>query len=218
MAQALATFTATMPATFPAILAEHHARRSIHQRPPRPHHRSRPPPDKATGEQGRRQAHRASGKWSGGCIGIAPNIKTPCRRVKMANRAYSRKAPGIHREQKKTPHSVSHAGHGYFWSFARSSSSKIGCNRIYNKIKGGTSLHLDCTTSAGAGQAKVKRRAIGPGRPAILNYFLSIQFTDRDTAGCSTGCCNSRGAAHTAAPCGCHRQPVPAARRGLPGG
>lgn len=32
-----------------------------------------------------------------------PNIKTPYRRVKMANKAYSRKAPGIHREQKKDP-------------------------------------------------------------------------------------------------------------------
>lgn len=87
----------------------------------------------------------------------------------MANRAYSRKAPGIHREQKKTPHSVSHAGHGYFWSFARSSSSKIGCNRIYNKIIVGTSLHFDCTTSAGAGQAKVKRRAV-----VVLVYLAAI--------------------------------------------
>lgn len=58
----------------------------------------------------------------------------------MANKAHSRKAPGIHREQKKTPHSVSHAGQCYFWSFARSSSSKTGCNRIYSKTKGGTSF------------------------------------------------------------------------------
>ena len=78
----------------------------------------------------------------------------------MANKAHSRKAPGIHREQKKTPHSVSHAGQCYFWSFARSSSSRTGCNRIYNKINGGTSLHGNCSTYAGAGQAKVNRRAV----------------------------------------------------------
>ena len=72
---------------------------------------------------------------------MAPNIKTPHRCIKMANRAYSRKAPGIHQEQRKTPHSVSNAGQGYYFcSFARSSSSKIGCNRIYSKIKGGTSV------------------------------------------------------------------------------
>nr|DAQ65351.1 MAG TPA: hypothetical protein [Caudoviricetes sp.] len=93
----------------------------------------------------------------------------------MANRAYSRKAPGIHREQKKTPHSLRHAGHGYFWSFARSSSSKIGCNRIYNRIIVGTSLHFDCTTSAGAGQAKVKRRAV-----AVLVYLAAISGTAVD--------------------------------------
>ena len=58
----------------------------------------------------------------------------------MANKAYSRKAAGIHREQKKTPHSVSHAGQCYFWSFARSRSSNTGCNRIYSRIKGGTSF------------------------------------------------------------------------------
>lgn len=136
--------------------------------------------DKSTGERERRQAGSASGKPRSRAQrhairpqttgteqagrrryrGIVPNIKTPYTRVKMANMAYSRKAPGIHREQKKTPHSLRHAGHGYFWSFARSSISKIGCNRIYNKIKGGTSLHRDCTTSAGAGQAKVNRRAV----------------------------------------------------------
>ena len=60
----------------------------------------------------------------------------------MANRAYSRKAAGIHQQQKKTPHSVSHAGQCYFWSFARSSSSNTGCNRIYNKINGGTSFRF----------------------------------------------------------------------------
>lgn len=92
--------------------------------------------------------------------GIAPNIKTPYSGVKMANMAYSRKAPGIHREQRKTPHSVSHAGQCYFCSFARSSSSRIGCNRIYNKIKGRTSSHGNCSTYAGAGQEKVNRRAV----------------------------------------------------------
>ena len=108
--------------------------------------------------QGHKQ--RLQGKRGGGGIGIAPNIKTPYRRVKTANKAHSRKAHGIHREQKKTPHSVSHAGHGYFWSFARSSSSRTGCNRIYNRIKGGTSSRGNCSTYAGAGQAKVNRRVV----------------------------------------------------------
>lgn len=184
--QVLATFTATLPATFaqrgttmpatfatfPATLAERHARRSIHRRPPgaAPPEQAAPPTkqqgnkgggkrtaqaaslgaeDRAT-PQGHKQ--RPQGEQDGGGIGIAASIKTPCRRVKMANRAYSRKAPGIHREQKETPHSVSHAGRCYFWSFARSSNSRMGCSRIYSKIIVGTSLHLDCTTSAGAGQ------------------------------------------------------------------
>ena len=56
--------------------------------------------DNAT-PQGHKQ--RPQGKQDGGGIGIAPNIKTPHRGVKMANMAYSRKAPGIHREQKKNP-------------------------------------------------------------------------------------------------------------------
>ena len=161
-------------------MAERHARQSSRRRPPRLHHRSRPPPHKATGERERRQAGSASGKprsmgqrhairpqtTATGQAGrrryrgIAPNIKTPYSGIKMANKAYSRKTPGIHREQKKTPHSVSHAGQCYFWSFARSSSSSTGCNRIYNKINGGTSLHGNCSTYAGAGQAKVKRRAV----------------------------------------------------------
>lgn len=58
--------------------------------------------------QGHKQ--RPQGKQGGGGIVIAPNIKTPYRDVKMANRAYSRKAAGIHQQQRKTPHSVSHAG------------------------------------------------------------------------------------------------------------
>ena len=51
------------------------------------------------GENATPQGHkqRPQGKQGCGGIGIAPNIKTPCRCVKTANRAYSRKAPGIHR-------------------------------------------------------------------------------------------------------------------------
>ena len=174
-----ATF-ATFTATFTATLVERHARRSGHRSPPRPHRRSRVhPPTRHQGNMdgGNLAAKAASPgaednttpqghKWrpqgdrDGGGIGIAPSIKTPHRGVKMANRAYSRKAAGIHREQKKTPHSVGHAGHGYFWSFARSSSSKTGCNRIYNRTKGGTSLYGNCSTYAGAGQAKVNRRVV----------------------------------------------------------
>lgn len=150
-------------ATFPANLAESHERRSSHRRPPRPHRRSKPPPTKQQGNEngGKLAAHHTSGKpRSMGqrraikpqtestdqagrrrYRGIAPNIKTPYRCIKMANRAYSRKTAGIHQQQRKTPHSVSHAGQGcYFWSFARSSRSNTGCNRIYNKINGGTSF------------------------------------------------------------------------------
>lgn len=123
-------------------------RRSRGQPPTRPqghkgggklaaHAASRSAGDNTT-PQGHKQGPQNTRGYGG--IGIATNIKTPCRRIKMANMAYSRKAPGIHREQRKTPHSVSHAGQGYFCSFARSSSSRMGCNRIYNKIKGGTSF------------------------------------------------------------------------------
>lgn len=88
--------------------------------------------------QGHKQGPQNARGYGG--IGIAPNIKTPYRRIKTANRAQSRKAAGIHRQQRKTPHSASHAGQCYFWSFARSSRSNTGCNRIYNKINGGTSF------------------------------------------------------------------------------
>lgn len=130
-------------------------------RTPRPHRRSRAqPPTKPQGnENGGKLAAQAASRSAGdnatpqghkqgpqntrgyGGIEIAPNIKTPYRRIKTANRAHSRKAAGIHQQQRKTPHSVSHAGQGcYFWSFARSSRSNTGCNRIYNKINGGTSF------------------------------------------------------------------------------
>ena len=56
--------------------------------------------DNAT-PQGHKQ--RPQGKQDGAGIGIAPNIKMPYRRVKIANKAYSRKAAGIHREKKKNP-------------------------------------------------------------------------------------------------------------------
>ena len=178
MAQVLATFTATLPATFarsrttmpatfatfpetlPATLAESHARRSSRRRPPRPHRLSRgQPPARPQGHKdGGKLEAQAESRSAGdndtpqghkqgpqntlgyGSIEIAQNIKTHYRCIKMANMAYSRKAAGIHQQQRKTPHSVSHAGQGYFWSFARSSSSRMGCNRIYNKIKGGTSF------------------------------------------------------------------------------
>ncbi|OKZ95074.1 MAG: hypothetical protein BHV90_24020 [Clostridiales bacterium 42_27] len=87
LAQTPATFTATMPATFarsqttmpatfatfPAILAERHARRSIHRSPPETAPPEQAAPGKATGEQGRRQAHRASGKSRSG--GATPRHK-----------------------------------------------------------------------------------------------------------------------------------------------
>lgn len=172
-------------ATFPETLAESLARRSSHRRPPATE--TAPPEQetaagKATGQQGRRQAGSAPRKRQateqgttprhkainnghrahsgGGIYRNSAQNKTPRRAVKVANRAYCRKAAGIHQKQRKTPHSVSHAGQCYFWSFARSSSSRTGCNRIYNKINGGTSSRGNCSTYAGAGQAKVKRRAV----------------------------------------------------------
>lgn len=59
---------------------------------------------------------------------------------------------------------------------------------------------------------KNNRPGIAPGRPVAWEIICG------DTAGCSIACCNGRGAAHTVAPCGCLRQSVPAARRGLPVG
>lgn len=181
MAQVLATFTATLPATFarsrttmpatfatfpetfPATLAERHARRSSRRTTPdriagaghrrRQGHRgtrtaaswqrTAQPASHGAGDNDTPQGHKQGlqSKRDGGGIGIAPNMKTPYRCVKMTNKTHSRKAPGIHQKQRKTPHSVSHAGQGcYFWSFARSSSNRMGCNKIYSKIKGSTSF------------------------------------------------------------------------------
>lgn len=117
-----ATF-ATFAETFPATLAESHARRSSRRRPPRPPRRSRgqPPAWPQGDENGGKLAAQAASheagynatpqdhkqgpqnKRDGGGIEIATNIKTPYTRVKTANKANSRKAPGIHREQKKNP-------------------------------------------------------------------------------------------------------------------
>lgn len=151
-----ATF-ATSPATMTATLAERRATTRSHGQhggpatPPRaPGRRTMAASWQHTAKaamhgggcnatpQGHKQGVQRA--QSGGNVGTADRVKAPHSGVKMANRAYSRKAPGIHREQKKTPHSLRHAGHGYFWSFARSSSSNTGCNKIYNRITGGTSL------------------------------------------------------------------------------
>ena len=138
-----ATF-ATFPATLVATLAARYATPGSPGQHGGAHttsHRDRatekgPATDKATGAQGRQAGstpqkqqdtaqrttprHRAINKarrtrgTAAVYIGIAQSIKTPYRCVKMANKAYSRKAPGIHREKKETPHSVSHAGRWLF--------------------------------------------------------------------------------------------------------
>ena len=79
---------------------------------------------------------------NGGNIGIAPRIKTPYRCVKMANKAYSKKPPEYTGSKGKPRTACAMRGGGHFWSLARSKSRRIGCNRIYNRIKRGTSLQL----------------------------------------------------------------------------
>lgn len=75
--------------------------------------------DKAAGAQGRRQAGSAPRKRKATEQGTTPRHKAAneghrTRGATMANRAYSRKAAGIHQQQRKTPHSVSHAGRWLF--------------------------------------------------------------------------------------------------------
>ena len=48
-----------------------------------------------------------------------PNIKTPYRCIKMANKAHRRKAPGIHREQKKNPAQREPCGAMLFLEFCK---------------------------------------------------------------------------------------------------
>lgn len=74
--------------------------------------------------QGHKQ--RTQGNRYGGGIGISPNIKTPHRCVKMANRAYSRKAPGIRREQKKNPAQREPCGARLFLEFCKVKQQKHG--------------------------------------------------------------------------------------------
>lgn len=108
--------------------------------------------------QGHKQgAQRTRG---GSNVGTAARVKAPYRGVKMANKAYNKKSPEYTGSKGKPRTACAMRGVGHFWSLARSKSSRMGCNRIYNKIKGGTSLHGNCSTYAGAGQAKVNRRAV----------------------------------------------------------
>ena len=67
--------------------------------------------------QGHKQG--AQRTQSGGNVGTAARVKTPYRGVKMVNKAHGRKAPGIHREQRETPHGVSHAGRWSFLAFGQ---------------------------------------------------------------------------------------------------
>lgn len=79
---------------------------------------------------------------SGGNIGTAPRVKAPYRCVKIANKEYRKKPPEYTGSKGKPRTACAMRGGGHFWSFARSKSKRIGCNRIYNRIKGGTSLQL----------------------------------------------------------------------------
>lgn len=152
-----ATF-ATFPETFPATLAERHARRSS-RRSPRPTPQEQgAAADKATGAKGRRQAGSASGKPRR--TGQRHAIRQQTRRTAHAERRqYRGQRPELKRligavkwqirHTKKPPEytgskgkprtACAMRGGGHFWSLARSKSRRIGCNRIYNKIKGGTS-------------------------------------------------------------------------------
>lgn len=135
--------------------------RGPHHQPPRPRHRAG-----ASHRQGHR-GKRAAASWqrkrqatahgatprhtptnkahsaqSGGNIGTAPRVKAPYRCVKIANKAYRKKPPEYTGSKGKPRTACAMRGGGHFWSFARSKSKRIGCNRIYNRIKGGTSLQL----------------------------------------------------------------------------
>ena len=79
-------------------------------------------------------AHRVRGN-----IGIATTTKTPRRAVKMANEARKRKAPGIHREQRKTPHSLRHAGRWSLLEFGQIEKQK---NRLQQDIQQDQGRHL----------------------------------------------------------------------------
>lgn len=88
--------------------------------------------------QGHKQgAQRTRG---GSNVGTAARVKAPYRCVKMANKAYNKKSPEYTGSKGKPRTACAMRGVGHFWSLARSKSSRMGCNRIYSKIKSGTPL------------------------------------------------------------------------------
>lgn len=88
--------------------------------------------------QGHKQgAQRTRG---GTNVGTAARVKAPYRGVKMANKAYNKKSPEYTGSKGKPRTACAMRGGGHFWSLARSKSSRMGCNRIYSKIKSGTPL------------------------------------------------------------------------------
>ena len=164
-----ATF-ATFPETFPATLAERHAptrspgqhggitptaQTNLHQL-----HRDQPPRQGlgAAHDGGKLAAHRKAEMRGGGDatpqghkqgaqrtrggsnVGTAARVKAPYRCVKMANKAYNKKSPEYTGSKGKPRTACAMRGVGHFWSLARSKSSRMGCNRIYSKIKSGTPL------------------------------------------------------------------------------
>lgn len=151
-----ATF-ATFPATMTATLAERRTTTRSHGQ-----HGGASHPAKGTGaahDGGKLAAHRKAAMHGGGCnatpqghkqgvqrtqsggnVGTAATVKAPCRGVKMANKAYSKKPPEYTESKWKPRTACAMRGGGHFWSLARSKSRRIGCNRIYNRIKSGTPL------------------------------------------------------------------------------
>lgn len=150
-----ATF-ATFPATMTATLAERRATTRSHGQ-----HGGASHPAKGTGaahDGGKLAAHRKAAMYgggrnatpqghkrgvqrtqSGGNVGTAAIVKAPYRGVKMANKAYDRKAPGIHRAQRETPHSLRHAGRWSFLEFGQIEKQK---NRLQQDIQQDQERHL----------------------------------------------------------------------------
>lgn len=114
---------------------------------PRPHQKPRPAQHTAkrkcaAGGDATPQGHKQGAQRTrgGSNVGTAARVKAPYRCVKMANKAYNKKSPEYTGSKGKPRTACAMRGVGHFWSLARSKSSRMGCNRIYSKIKSGTPL------------------------------------------------------------------------------
>lgn len=148
---------------FPGNYDSDFGREARHHQKPRPAWRGQPHRQghRAAHDGGKLAAHRKAEMRGGGCnatpqghkqgvqrtqsdgnVGTVARVKAPYRGVKMANKAYNKKSPEYTGSKGKPRTACAMRGGGHFWSLARSKSKRIGCNRIYNRIKGGTSLQL----------------------------------------------------------------------------